>query len=149
MKLYTLLLLPVLAFAEPQGYLNEAVTQYTIDTTICVPNWTTTIRPSSSYTNKLKLKQIKEAGLSGSVTKYEEDHFLPLALGGHPTDERNLWPEAWDGDWGAHKKDRLENHLHRAVCNKHVEQRMMLKDAQTCILTDWKACYKKEIGDED
>ena len=140
-------MIPLLVSAEPKGALNLDVTQDNIGSTICVPNWTTTIRPSTSYTNKLKVAQIKELGLTGSPTKYEEDHFLPLSLGGHPSDPLNLWPEAWDGDWGAHKKDRLENHLHRAVCSKDEAKRISLQEAQTCILTDWKACYKREIKD--
>jgi hypothetical protein len=36
------------------GALNPAVKQKTIKKTICVPNWTDTVRTSTSYTNKLK-----------------------------------------------------------------------------------------------
>jgi hypothetical protein len=42
------------------GVANPAVTQDNIDQTICVSGWTATIRPSSSYTSKLKIEQIKE-----------------------------------------------------------------------------------------
>jgi hypothetical protein len=43
---------------------------------------------------------------------YELDHLVPRELGG-ADDIANLWPEPWDD---AHKKDRLENALHRSVC---------------------------------
>lgn len=43
---------------------------------------------------------------------YELDHLVPRELGG-VDDIRNLWPEPWED---AHKKDRLENALHRSVC---------------------------------
>lgn len=132
---YILLFIPVIALAEPIGVINEAVTQETIDTTICVKNWTQTIRPHTSYTNKLKLKQLKDLNLSGSPTLFEEDHMIPLELGGHPTDPNNLWPQAWLGEWGAHKKDVLENKLHRLVC----ANKLSLDKAQSCI-RDWHNC---------
>lgn len=145
---YILLLITFTVCAEPVGALNDVVTQDTVDQTVCVPNWTAAIRPPAGYTSKLKLKQMRELGLTGSPTKYEEDHFIPLELGGNPTDERNLWPEPWDGEYGAHKKDLLENHLHRSVCDKDLTKRMLLKDAQDCI-KDWQACYQKEFKDEN
>ena len=38
--------------------LNPAVTQSTIDQTICVSGWTATVRPPESNTESLKRKQI-------------------------------------------------------------------------------------------
>jgi hypothetical protein len=38
----------------------------------------------------------------------ELDHFVPLALGGHPAAEDNLWLQSWVGEWSARIKDRLE-----------------------------------------
>jgi hypothetical protein len=40
------------------GVTNPAVTKATIETTICVKNWTKTVRPTTTYTNALKLKQM-------------------------------------------------------------------------------------------
>jgi hypothetical protein len=72
------------------GVLNPDVTQDTIDSTICVSGWTSTIRPSTSYTNKLKAAGIVDYGYSDtSMSDYEEDHFVPLELGGSPTDPGN------------------------------------------------------------
>src|SRR5436190_23881636 len=67
------------------GTYNPDVTQSTIDTTICVSGWTATVRPPSSYTTALKVKQIAEYGYSDTSTAdYEEDHLVPLELGGAP-----------------------------------------------------------------
>src|SRR5205807_8666163 len=40
------------------GARNPSVTQATIRRTICVRGWTRTVRPPTSYTNGLKLKQM-------------------------------------------------------------------------------------------
>ena len=105
------------------GALNPAVTQTTIRTTICVSGWTATIRPPSSYTTALKIQQIAQYGYGDpSTAAYEEDHLIPLELGGAPRDPHNLWPEPYaatlpDGrDVGARVKDALETSLKRAVC---------------------------------
>src|SRR5947209_3037701 len=80
------------------GALNPDVTQSTIGSTICVSGWTATIRPSTSYTNKLKVQGIADYGYTDtSLSDYEEDHFLPLELGGAPKDPKNLWPEPHSG----------------------------------------------------
>jgi len=45
--------------------------------------WTLRVRPPTSYTNALKVKQIADYGYSDTSTAdYEEDHFIPLELGG-------------------------------------------------------------------
>jgi hypothetical protein len=123
------------------GVTNPDVTQANINKTICVPHWTETIRPPVSYTNKLKLKQMKELGLTGHPLDYEEDHLISLQLGGHPKDPKNLWPQEWDADWGAHRKDVIETRLKRMVCTGQIT----LAEAQHAIATDWVATYKKYI----
>jgi len=40
------------------------VGQTSIQQTICVPGWTVSVRPSTSYTNGLKLKLMREQGLA-------------------------------------------------------------------------------------
>jgi hypothetical protein len=95
------------------GATNAAVTQKTIKTTICVSGWTAKVRPPVSFTNTLKLKQMKQYGETGKPTAYEEDHLIPLELGGAPRNPKNLWPEP-------HKQskhsDPLETSLKRKVC---------------------------------
>jgi len=106
------------------GTLNPDVTQATIGTTICKSGWTDTIRPPTSYTNKLKTTQIAlYLYADTSPASYEEDHLISLELGGNPTDPKNLWPEPYtitlaDGTKvGAHVKDAWETKLKTEVCN--------------------------------
>jgi hypothetical protein len=96
------------------GMTNPAVRQATIATTICVAGWTDTVRPPASYTNKLKLKQMPLYHETGSPLDYEEDHLVPLELGGAPRDEANLWPEPHSQ---SSKSDPLETALKRKVCD--------------------------------
>ena len=42
------------------GSYNPDVTQSTIDSTICVSGWTSTVRPPTSYTNPLKEQGIAD-----------------------------------------------------------------------------------------
>jgi hypothetical protein len=56
------------------------------------------------------------AGLDrAEAVKYELDHFVPLAIGGHPRSEDNLWLQSWVGAWNARVKDRLERRL-QVIC---------------------------------
>lgn len=116
------------------GALNPDVTQSTIDSTICVSGWTDTIRPPTSYTNPLKEQGIIDYGYSDTnMSDYEEDHFLPLELGGDPTAPENLWPEPHDGDENSYSKDTVENAVKKAVCDGTVT----LDAAQQAMLTNW------------
>jgi hypothetical protein len=96
------------------GVVNPAVTQETIASTICRRGWTRTIRPPVSYTNDLKRKGLQAYRLRGPPSRYQEDHLISLELGGHPTDPRNLWPEAYPR---AAAVDRQENELNGRVCS--------------------------------
>jgi hypothetical protein len=122
------------------GSINPNVDQANLASTICLSGWTATIRPPSVYTGALKLVQIIEYGYSDrSPSDYEEDHLVPLELGGAPRDPRNLWPEPNevtlpDGtDVGSEAKDHLENYLKAAVCSGSIP----LGDAQRLIAGDW------------
>lgn len=96
------------------GRLNPDVTQATIRTTICLSGWTTTVRPPTSFTNPLKVAQLATVRYADqNPVDYEEDHIIPLELGGAPHDQNNLRPEMWAD---AHTKDTDENRLHDAVC---------------------------------
>src|ERR1700731_4210485 len=77
------------------GATNPDIAQANVRDTICNPRWSTkSIRPPASYTNRLKIEQIREYGYSDSTLRYfEEDHFIPLEVGGSPPDPKNLWPE--------------------------------------------------------
>jgi hypothetical protein len=96
------------------GVVNPDVTQANIGETICVQGWTRTIRPPATYTDDLKRRQMREYGVGGSPSDYQEDHLISLELGGHPTDPRNLWPEPIER---ARKVDQTENELNAKVCS--------------------------------
>jgi len=121
------------------GALNPAVKQSTIKKTICVPNWTDTVRPSTSYTNKLKVQGIADYGFAEkTLGHYEEDHLIPLAVGGSPRSPKNLWPEKYAGKFGARMKDKLERFLHDRVC----AGTMRLSKARKAF-RDWRAAFKR------
>lgn len=113
------------------GALNPAVTQATIDRTICVSGYTKTIRPSESITEPEKLASMAAYGYSGhSPSDFEYDHLVSLELGGAINDPRNLWPESGASP---NPKDSVEDALHRMVC----DGQMPLAQAQHIIATDW------------
>jgi hypothetical protein len=95
------------------GVLNPDVTQATIRGTICRQGWTRTVRPPVGYTNELKRRGLRQYGLRGPPTAYQEDHLISLELGGDPSDARNLWPEPYPR---AAAVDRIENELNHRVC---------------------------------
>jgi hypothetical protein len=118
------------------GVADPRVTQDNILTTICVSGYTTKVRPSSAYTDALKQTQIKAYSYADTkLADYEEDHLIPLELGGHPTDPKNLWPEPLNGAYPATQKDRVENSLHTKVC----AGLMALAAAQTAIAKNWES----------
>ncbi|MGW2566895.1 hypothetical protein [Streptomyces sp. NPDC001537] len=97
------------------GALNPAVTQSTIHSTICVPGWAATIRPPGDETERLKKQQLAASSAADKdPSHYEEDHIIPLELGGAPSDPANLRPVPLAQ---ARTDDQLENSLHRAVCD--------------------------------
>lgn len=122
----------------PAEVLNPDVRQETIQATICVPGYTASVRPSTSYTNGVKAKLLSGQGLPATAAKdYELDHHIPLALGGHPRSLKNLMLQLWEGVDGAKAKDRLERQLQRLVCAGKVP----LNVAQRDIYLDWQAAY--------
>src|SRR5262249_47422349 len=125
------------------GRANPNVTQQNVKRTICKSGWTKTIRPPVSYTNKLKIQQIREYRFKDKKpAHYEEDHLISLQLGGHPTDRRNLWPESYAGSCGARVKDVLETKLKKLVCAHQVS----LRNAQRLIAKNWISAYKRYVN---
>jgi hypothetical protein len=119
------------------GAFNHNVKQRNIGRTICVSGWTDTVRPPTSYTNKLKAQGIKDYGFAdANLSHYEEDHLIPLAVGGSPRSPKNLWPEPYSISAGARTKDRLERLLHNRVCKGQVR----LAKARRAF-RDWKAAF--------
>lgn len=133
-------------YPNPQftpGSTNPDVTQANIHQTICVANWTSTVRPPADYTDNLKKEGITQYGYSDPKLKdYEEDHFIPLEIGGNPKDPKNLWPEPYHTKvgkktMGAHQKDKVETLLKKQVCAGTIT----LQQAQEDVAADWYKIY--------
>jgi hypothetical protein len=112
------------------GALNPAVTQSSIERTICVEGWTATVRPPETVTEQEKAASMAAYGDTGSMGAYEYDHFVPLELGGATNDPRNLWPQPGASP---NPKDAVEDELRQEVC----DGRLSLAQAQREIATNW------------
>jgi len=127
------------------GAIDSTITQENIQTTVCVKGYTKTVRPPAAYTNKLKKKQIREYGYDDTNPKhYEEDHLIPLSIGGNPRDPKNLWPEPRKSEWNAAKKDQLEFVIYKMVCHNEIS----LKDAQEQMADNWIMAYRKYVHEK-
>ena len=148
------------------GVANPDIRQDNIQDNICSKKWSTkSIRPPSSYTTALKKKQMAAWGLSGAPSDYEEDHLVSLEAGGHPKDERNLWPESWKSqvngkDLGARTKDLVESFIHDEICFDIPNHKtnsgkfkakisVTLTRGQEILAQDWYACYQQMIAGGD
>ena len=114
--------------------LSADVTQDTINDTICVHRWTATVRPPVSYTDDLKRQQIAAENLTLPIHDYEEDHRMPLDLGGAPWDPKNLSPEY---PASPNPKDGDERLLKDQVCSGQ----LTLAQAQQQMVSKWLAPY--------
>jgi hypothetical protein len=125
--------------ARTPGALNPDITPATFHQRICVEG-AAQYRPAASYTTGLKKKQLREHDYRDQYpSDYEEDHLIPLSLGGHPRNPKNLWPQPWHGEWGAHKKDRLEFALYKGACRGE----LTLAEAQAAFTPDWTRSYRR------
>jgi hypothetical protein len=99
---------------------------------ICRYGYSRSVRPPESYTEALKLSQMRAYGFAGSPREYEEDHLVALSIGGAPNDSANLWPEPRNGPNNAEEKDQLEGWAARMACSRRIPlgalQRGMAKD---------------------
>ncbi len=101
---------------------------------ICVPGYSSSVRNVSIA---LKDDVYAAYGISSHFTgQYEIDHLISLQLGGS-NDIANLWPEIADPRPGFHEKDKVENYLHKQVC----DGKMSLQKAQELIASDWHQVY--------
>ena len=133
---------PAPSAAVPAEALNPDVRQETVQATICVPGYTASVRPSTSYTNGVKVKLLREQGLPlADASKYELDHRLSLSLGGHPRNLKNLQLQPWEGEDGAKRKDRLEQRLQQLVCAGKV----MLDKARQEMYFDWRGAFRTYV----
>jgi hypothetical protein len=123
------------ALADPA--LNSAVTEATLNETICSPGYTPRVRLPWYTMARIKLRLLRARGESWlDAPKYELDHIIPLCLGGAPGDLSNLQLQPWDE---ATRKDRVEVQAMRCVC----AGKATLAEAQHDLATDWRAAYHK------
>ena len=135
----------------PDPNLTQGVAREVTVDQLCTTS-TKLVRHTSQAT---KLAVYKEYGITPkhspectgpSHSCFEVDHDIALENGGADVIE-NMWIQEYeiipnDPSWqnnGAHKKDKLENKLHKLICDKE----MTIHEAQQCISSDWIACYMK------
>jgi len=111
--------------------------------TICASGYSRSVRPPESFTEPLKLRQMLAYDLPGSPRDYEEDHLVPLSIGGAPRDPRNLWPEPRSGPNNAEQKDQLETWAARMACSR----RIPLGRLERGMASDWPALYRAAGGE--
>jgi hypothetical protein len=105
---------------------------------VCAPGWAGRHRNVSEAT---KRRIYASYGITHhSRGEYEVDHLVSLELGGSNT-AANLFPEAANPRPGFHEKDRLEDRLHRLVC----DGTLGLAAAQKMIRTDWLRAYRRYV----
>lgn len=117
--------------------LNPDVSQSTIQQTICVKGYSSTVRPSTSYTNPIKFRLMRQDGIPQSdKSEWALDHRIPISLGGHPRALSNLQLLTAKEN---SRKSRIEAKLLCYVC---VGQ-MPLAQAQQEIAGGWREAYRK------
>ncbi|MGH9821644.1 MAG: hypothetical protein ACREDR_00075 [Blastocatellia bacterium] len=132
------------------GAFNPDITQQNIGSNICKKGWSTSsLRPSTSYTNKIKAEKMAAQGLRGDTHQFELDHLVPIEDGGDPRSPDNLWAEPWNlnvngYDLGAHTKDKAENATHAAIC----DGRISLDEARKQMAADWTVLFKEFVSPE-
>ena len=103
---------------------------------ICQPGYSSQVRNVSESTKNAIYRAYGVRHHTRAT--YEIDHLVPLELGGSNI-KANLFAEAGTPKPGFHEKDRLENELHRRVC----EGTMRLRHAQRMFATNWVRAYRR------
>jgi hypothetical protein len=118
-----------LPYPDPECSPGAVFVNATVDI-ICVPGYSASVRAVSE---SLKNQVYRSYNVySREPYEYEIDHIVSLQLGGS-NDIANLYPEKYNMTLGAHDKDRVENLLHRMVCNGSIS----LQQAQYDIAYNW------------
>lgn len=122
---------------------------------ICSTKWGQDAR---LVTEKMKKQVTAEYPGDCPSGKTEIDHLLSRELGG-ADDVRNLWKQCYEApvagkkpsevaEFGAHKKDRLENDFGKRVCLPVTDpMHMTLEQARAALSSNWVAAYIERYGD--
>lgn len=131
------------------GVVDPEVYQADLKETICKPGhnlWSDQHTPPKSYLEGMELELLRSYGYADeNIHHYQMDHLVPIALGGSPTDPKNIWPQLLVSKWSARRKDYLESVLHDKVCKGEIT----LREAQGMIQTNWIDAYTRYIGNPD
>jgi hypothetical protein len=69
------------------GAVDPSVTPHNLQSTVCVKGYTARVRPDKRVTNQLKREQMRQYRYADANPQhYEEDHLVPLNIGGSPTE---------------------------------------------------------------
>lgn len=121
--------------AVTPGVINPAATV----AQACTPNWTKTVRPPTSWTDKLRAAD----AMPGHAPRDGElDHLLSIEDLGAPADPRNLWWQIYADRYGARVKDVLETKLHRMICAGMITP----SQAQAALSPNWLVGYVQFVG---
>jgi hypothetical protein len=109
---------------------------------LCTPGHTKITRHVS---HGLKNQVFREYGYDPKTIRkgeFEIDHLSSLEIDG-TNGIKNLWPQSYlTQPFNAHRKDVLEDTLHRLVCHHELD----LATAQHAITSDWIAAYHQYVG---
>ena len=134
---------------ETPGMANKDITEKNFHEKVC--NKASTLRPTASYTNKVKQdlfnKDKKQCG--GNISGCELDHRGPICAGFEPTGPKRkveplkqLWLQPYQGKWNAHRKDKLEVKVCKQLCDREIT----LHEAQKIFLDpDWTVHYQEYV----
>ena len=127
------------ATAQSAAMLDERVTQQTVASTICRPDYADAVSPPFDVMMEHKQRLLAERGIGADDgTNYALDRRVPVLLGGSPEAPANLDLLPWAGIRGERRKARFVVHLKRCVC----EGKLSLSDAQAVIVGNWSAAFE-------
>lgn len=133
-----LALMLLVQLALPNPAITPGVARPMSTKALCTTKWGKDVR---HVTEGMKKQVAAAYGVPWSKhSLYEFDHLISRELAGADA-IGNLWPQPWAGEWGARKKDRLENRLHKLVCDGTIS----LATAQRAVAKDWITSYKKYV----
>lgn len=121
------------------GVLNPDINPGNFSRTICKSGWTATVRPPTSWTDKLRNAATPPGHkpLDGEL-----DHLFSIEDGGAPADPRNLWWMIYADRYGARVKDVLETRVKHLVC----AGKITLDEARAALSPNWLVGYETYVG---
>jgi hypothetical protein len=154
--LLSLLALPAWAGDLPDSSLTPGVVRDDLSLQqICATKWGHDVRLVTAKMRNQVMAEYPDPCPSGKV---EIDHLESRELGG-ADDVRNLWKQCYEvevpgkkpsetPEFGAHKKDRLEDDFGRRICLPPSDPNYLpLETARNALRTNWVAAYIERFGD--